>query len=169
MARFQWFLSLLRIAWSTAILIMRYTPVRSYQCWDGNPSPIWFKIPRLLSGIAMKKQFGESNLAPFYIYIYLQVLGRNKLTVSAITQGGLDLAFSSLAFPSLSMVRQWFWAPYQSGLSVPGRYSPSSSFSKYFSISSGVVWGNSWKWIFLVWFYYIVCGLPTSLYCFGSM
>ena len=43
------------------------------------------------------------------------------------------------------MVRQWFWAPYQSGLSVPGRYSPSSSFSKYFSLSLGVVWGNSWK------------------------
>ena len=93
----------------------------------------------------MKKQLRESNLASFYIYIYLQVLGRNKLTVSAITQGGSDLAFSALAFPSLSMVRQWFWAPYQSGLSVPGRYSPSSSFAKYFSLSSGVVWGNSWK------------------------
>lgn len=56
----------------------------------------------------MKKQLGESNLASFYVYIYLQVLGRNKLTVSAITQGRSDLAFSALA-----PVYQWFGSGFE--------------------------------------------------------
>ena len=147
---------------------MRYTPVRSYQCWDGNPSPTWFKIPRLLSGIAMKKQLGESNLASFYVYIYLQVLGRNKLTVSAITQGRSDLAFSALA-----PVYQWFGSCFELHINLAWAYQADIRPLHLFQNTFPFLWELYEEtvervWIFLVWFYYIVCGLPTSLYCFGS-